>query len=137
MKKHQRLKLIFFVLVCLAASLGLTLYALRGNVSYFRAPAETAGIAAGQNFRLGGMVVEGSLSERRDDLAVAFRVTDFKAEVAVEYKGLLPDLFREGQGVVANGAFDDRRVYVATQVLAKHDEKYMPPEMKGKMGEKP
>ena len=85
-------------------------------------------IQAGKRFRLGGLVEKGSLV-RGDNLAVSFKVSDGDATLPVTYKGILPDLFREGQGVVATGAMDGRGTFVASEVLAKHDEKYMPPEV--------
>jgi cytochrome c-type biogenesis protein CcmE len=86
-------------------------------------------LSSGHTFRLGGLVEKGSLKKRDDSLAVAFTVTDEVKEIPVEYSGILPDLFREGQGVVATGSLSDKGVFVATELLAKHDEKYMPPEV--------
>jgi cytochrome c-type biogenesis protein CcmE len=131
MKKRPRLYFILFVLGCLSSSVALALYALQDNISYFYAPHEALArhVAPGTVFRLGGLVKKGSLEKRADDLSVAFTVTDLKDEVRVVYKGLLPDLFREGQGVIATGAFDGQGRFAATQLLAKHDEKYMPPEV--------
>ena len=132
MKKNQRLKFIVFILVCLSAAVGLALYALRDNVSFFYSPMEIAQhpeLTAGHKFRLGGLVEKGTLKKRDNSLAVSFTVTDEVKEIPVEYSGILPDLFREGQGVVATGSLNDKGVFVATELLAKHDEKYMPPEV--------
>lgn len=84
-------------------------------------------------FRLGGMVVKGSVERPDNGLMVRFKLTDFSKEVTVEYSGILPDLFREDQGIVANGKLDNRDVFVAEEVLAKHDENYMPPEVKASL----
>ena len=84
---------------------------------------------AGKQFRLGGLVMPGSVSRATDGLAVQFAVTDGPASVPVSYDGILPDLFREGQGIVARGSFDEQQHFTATEVLAKHDENYMPPEV--------
>ncbi len=131
MRKRQRFYFILFILASLSCSAGLVLYALRDSVTYFHSPhaLREKPMAAGRVFRLGGLVKEGSLQKRGDDLSVAFTVTDLKDELRVEYKGLLPDLFREGQGVVATGALNDGGVFIATEMLAKHDEKYMPPDV--------
>lgn len=129
MKKRQRFYFILFMLACFSAALALTLYALKDNISLFYPPARVALEKPAGIFRLGGMVKKGSLKKRRADLFVHFVVTDFEAEVPVEYKGILPDLFREGQGVVAEGHMDARGVFIARTLLAKHDEKYMPPEV--------
>jgi cytochrome c-type biogenesis protein CcmE len=109
---------------------GLALYGLRSSISYFYTPAQAAAahVAVGQPFQLGGLVRTGSVSKSADG-AVAFVVTDRHADAPVLFRGELPDLFREGQGVVALGAFDGRGVFVATQILAKHDERYMPREL--------
>lgn len=137
MKKRQRLYFILFVLGCLSLAIGLSLYALRDNISYFYSPKDIAAyrmagdrrIGTDKVFRLGGLVLAGSL--QKDDAAarIYFTVTDGVAEQPVVYKGILPDLFREGQGVVATGSLNDANVFVAKELLAKHDENYMPPEV--------
>lgn len=137
MKRKERLYIVVFVLASLALALGLSLYALKDNISYFRAPAEVhalqkqnaRAVAVGHVFRLGGLVKPGSLEKSRNDMTVTFVVTDTKEDLTVRYTGILPDLFREGQGVVATGALDDEGVFIAAQLLAKHDENYMPPEV--------
>lgn len=129
MKKKQRLYFIVLILLSLGAAVGISLYALKDNVSFFVTPHEITKREEGRRFRLGGLVKEGSLQSRSADLFVSFIVTDGIAELHAEYKGILPDLFREGQGVVATGSIDARGVFVATEILAKHDENYMPPEL--------
>ena len=111
----------------LAVAAGLVLYGLRGSISYFYTPAQAqaAHVAAGRNIELGGLVETGTV-RRRGDGEVDFVVADRLARSPVVYRGDLPDLFREGQGVVATGAYEPSGTFVATQVLAKHDEKYMP-----------
>jgi cytochrome c-type biogenesis protein CcmE len=113
--------------VGIAGALALT--AFRENVMFFFDPSQIAAGAAppNQRFRLGGMVTKGSVRREPGSLEVHFVVTDFKHEVPVSYTGVLPDLFREGQGVIAHGHMNSRGTFVADEVLAKHDEKYMPP----------
>ena len=129
--RKQRLYLVLFVVVFSSAAVGLVSYALRGNINLFFPPAEVAAGKApvGQPIRIGGMVVDGSVKRSPDSLKVAFEVTDFEASVPVEYEGILPDLFDEGQGAVASGVLGSDGVLRATEVLAKHDENYMPPEV--------
>ena len=123
--------LVVFVVVFSSAAIGLTVYALRGNINLFFPPVEVAAGKApvGQPIRVGGMVVEGSIERSSDSLEVRFEVTDYQASVPVVYTGILPDLFDEGQGAVAAGRLDEHGVLQATEVLAKHDENYMPPEV--------
>ncbi|MBX3477487.1 MAG: cytochrome c maturation protein CcmE [Brevundimonas sp.] len=129
-RARRRLIVLLAVAPVLALAVGLSLWAMRGSVTYFFSPSEVteAAAPAGRNIRLGGLVVAGSV-QRRADGEVAFTVTDNAAETPVIYRGDLPDLFREGQGIVAEGAFDADRVFHARQVLAKHDETYMPREV--------
>ncbi len=132
-KRKQRLYAVGFVVAGAAVAVGLALMALQENINLFYPPeAIVAGEApAGVTIRAGGMVLDGSL-ERGDGLAVRFKVSDLAGhDVPVEYVGILPDLFREGQGVVATGTLRDDGVFVANEVLAKHDENYMPPELAG------
>ncbi|HEY1426848.1 MAG TPA: cytochrome c maturation protein CcmE [Caulobacteraceae bacterium] len=114
----------------LALAAGVALYAMRGSISYFYTPAQAAAahVPAGHTIELGGLVKSGSLV-RKTDGEVSFVIVDKLAASPVSYKGELPDLFREGQGVVARGAYLADGTFVADQVLAKHDEKYMPPQV--------
>jgi len=129
--RKQRLYLVLFIVVFASVATGLVVYALRGNINLFYPPAEVvAGKApVGQPIRLGGMVVDGSVQRAADSLEIRFELTDFKASVPVVYTGILPDLFGEGQGAVASGVLNDQGVLEATEILAKHDENYMPPEV--------
>ena len=129
--RKQRLYLVLFIVIFSSAAIGLVAYALRGNINLFFPPAEVAAGKApvGQPIRVGGMVVEGSVKRADDSLAVHFEITDFEASVPVVYEGILPDLFDEGQGAVASGELGQDGVLRATEVLAKHDENYMPPEV--------
>ncbi|MCK7552184.1 MULTISPECIES: cytochrome c maturation protein CcmE [Marinobacter] len=129
--RRKRLTIVLFLLAGIAVAVGLTTYALRQNINLFYDPSQ---IAAGEapldvRIRAGGMVEEGSVLRDPESLKVEFKVTDFNASVLVEYTGILPDLFAEGQGVVAMGRMADNGRFVADQVLAKHDENYMPPEV--------
>jgi cytochrome c-type biogenesis protein CcmE len=129
-RRQRRLTMIGGSLAVLAVAAALVLNAMRDSIVFFSKPAAVAEkhIAAGKRFRLGGLVQPGSLV-RGDDLAVRFLVADDSASLPVSYKGILPDLFREGQGVVAEGALDSSGVFRADTVLAKHDETYMPKEV--------
>jgi cytochrome c-type biogenesis protein CcmE len=105
--------------------------ASRENIMFYYDPSQVAEGKAPQakRFRIGGMVVKGSVARNAGDLQVRFVLTDFAHQVPVEYTGVLPDLFREGQGIIAHGTMNSRGAFVADEVLAKHDEKYMPPEV--------
>ena len=129
--RKQRLLVVLFVVLFSSAAVGLVVYALRGNINLFYPPADVAAgkAPAGQPIRVGGMVKEGSVLRSDDSLAVRFEITDFQASVPVVYEGILPDLFDEGQGAVASGRLDEAGLLVATEILAKHDENYMPPEV--------
>ena len=129
--RKQRLYLVLFVVVFSSAAIGLMVYALSGNINLFYPPAEVAAGNApiGQALRVGGMVVEGSIERSDDSLEVRFELTDYQATVPVIYVGILPDLFGEGQGAVAAGKLNEQGVFIASEVLAKHDENYMPPEV--------
>jgi cytochrome c-type biogenesis protein CcmE len=109
----------------------ITFYSLQQNLLYFQSPSEVAELSmpAGRDFRLGGLVETGSVLREENGLAVQFTVTDGLENMRVRYVGILPDLFREGQGVIARGALDESGKFQATEVLAKHDENYMPPEV--------
>ena len=130
-KRKKRLIVVLAVVVLSSLGVGLVTYGLRGNINLFYPPADViAGKApVGQPIRVGGMVVEGSIVRSESSLDVRFEVTDYAGTVPVMYSGILPDLFDEGQGVVAAGKLDERGVFVAHEVLAKHDENYMPPEV--------
>jgi cytochrome c-type biogenesis protein CcmE len=119
------------VVVGVALAGGLALKAFQSNVTFFFDPSQVATGAAptGERFRLGGMVTRGSVQRTPGSLEVRFIVTDFKHDVPVSYTGVLPDLFKEGKGVVAHGKLTTGGVFVADEVLAKHDENYMPPEV--------
>ena len=129
-RKQRRLVLIGSALGVLAVAVALVLGALKDSIVFFNSPTDVAEkhIAAGTRIRLGGLVKEGSV-ERSDNLRVRFDVTDGKNSIRVAYQGLLPDLFREGQGVVTEGTLDGGGLFKADSVLAKHDEKYMPKEV--------
>ncbi len=129
--RRQRLILILLSLAGLGIAVAFALQAFNQNLMYFFSTSDViAGKApANADFRLGGMVVKGSLERPGADLLVRFKLSDLSKEVTVEYTGILPDLFREGQGIVAKGRLDGRGVFVAQEVLAKHDENYMPPEV--------
>jgi len=128
--RHKRALMIVGALATLAIAAVLILNALNSNIALYVTPSEVAAGKApkGQTFRIGGMVKDGSL--KRDELVVHFIITDLVQEIAVSYKGILPDLFKEGKGAVVQGKLDPDGQFVASEVLAKHDENYMPPEAK-------
>jgi cytochrome c-type biogenesis protein CcmE len=128
-RKQRRLTLIGTAVGVLGLALGLVLYAMRDNIVFFHAPADVAAQAVqpGTRFRLGGLVKEGSI--RREGQLITFEVADAKHALPVRYQGILPDLFREGQGVVAEGILEGSGVFRADTVLARHDETYMPREV--------
>jgi cytochrome c-type biogenesis protein CcmE len=130
-KRKQRLFIVLFIIFGVGAAVGLTMYSLSQNINLFYSPTQ---IAAGQapqgtRIRAGGMVVDGSVKRDQESLHVEFGITDYEKSVTVHYNGILPDLFREGQGIVAQGELDENNVLQAAEVLAKHDENYMPPEV--------
>jgi len=127
---RRRLTVVAAVAPVLVLAVGLALFGLRSSISYFYTPAQAraAGVAAGQSIQLGGLVAKGSVVKASDG-AIRFVVADRTAAAPVVYRGDLPDLFREGQGVVATGAFDGNGVFIATTILAKHDERYTPREL--------
>ena len=129
-RKQRRFSLIGIALAVLALAVALVLSALKDSIVFFNSPTEVVekNIEPGTRLRIGGLVKEGSVS-RGDGLAVRFAVTDGNRTVPVAYQGVLPDLFREGQGVVAEGALDPSGTFRADSVLAKHDETYMPKEV--------
>jgi cytochrome c-type biogenesis protein CcmE len=129
--RKRRLIAVLLILIGVGAAGAITFYSLQQNMLYFQSPSELAELSmpAGRQFRLGGLVKNGSLERANDGLAVEFIVTDGPQEIRVQYVGILPDLFREGQGVIARGALNEAGLFQASEVLAKHDEKYMPPEV--------
>jgi len=131
--KHQRLALLVVALVALIGATLLAIYALRDQASYFYVPADIAASPPepGQAIRLGGMVETGSIATQPDGITVQFVVEDGEGRVPVTYTGILPDLFVEGSGVVADGRMDADGTFVADNLLAKHDENYMPKELEG------
>ncbi|USQ13187.1 cytochrome c maturation protein CcmE [Legionella lytica] len=136
--RKRKLLILLSSFIALSIAAGLVLYALRQNISLFYTPTQIAeGQApAKQAIRVGGMVEKGSLVRAKEGLRVEFRVTDLRQTVTVVHIGILPDLFREGQGVVVEGQLIDNQHVQATRVLAKHDEKYMPPEVKAALAPK-
>lgn len=130
-KRKQRLIFVMVLIVGFGAAIGLSLFAFQKNILYFFSPSQIASgeVETGQMFRLGGLVVEGSVKRESDGITTIFDLTDTAGSITVSYTGLLPDLFREGQGIVAQGKINTQGVFVAQEVLAKHDENYMPPEV--------
>ena len=128
--RHKRLLLILAGLVILGAVTMLVLNAFQSNLVFFFSPTQVAAGEApkGKAFRIGGMVKEGSIRREADGVTLSFVVTDTEKDMAVRYKGILPDLFKEGKGVVAQGRLGANGEFTASEVLAKHDENYMPPE---------
>ncbi len=129
--KRRRMILIGLGMLALAGAAALTLTAFEENLVFFYSPSDLAEreMPPGRPFRLGGLVEEDSLMKRNGGLTVEFRITDLSHSVPVTYRGILPDLFGEGQGVVTDGTLGPDGVFVAREVLAKHDENYMPPEV--------
>ena len=130
-KRKQRLIFVTILLLGFSAATALGVYAIQKNKTYFHTPAEFAAgsVPQDQLIRVGGLVVEGSVNRFDDGVTTEFDLTDTTGTVTVRYKGLLPDLFREGQGIVAQGKLNNEGTVVAQEVLAKHDENYMPPEV--------
>ncbi|KTD47714.1 MULTISPECIES: cytochrome c maturation protein CcmE [Legionella] len=136
--RKRKLLMILFFMSILAIASGLVLYALRQNISLFYTPTQViAGEAPlAHPVRVGGMVEKNSIIRAKEGLEVQFKITDFNKTITVTYKGILPDLFREGQGIVAEGEVIDLHHFRASQVLAKHDANYMPPEVKAALAKK-
>lgn len=141
-RRKSRLKVIVFVLLGITIATSLMLYALRQNIDLFYTPSEvvygknddeSTKPKVGQRIRVGGMVVMGSVERDSKSLKVQFDLNDIGPSITVRYEGILPDLFREGQGIVAQGILIEPRLLEATEVLAKHDENYVPPEVSEKM----
>tara|TARA_Y100000590_G_scaffold166752_1_gene190949 strand:+ start:396 stop:854 length:459 start_codon:yes stop_codon:yes gene_type:complete len=129
--RKKRILMVCAILVGISISVILILTAFEKNLMYFYSPTEIINGDApkARSFRIGGLVVTDSVIRNSDDLKVSFILTDMVNEVKVIYEGILPDLFREGQGIVANGKLQSDNIFIADQVLAKHDENYMPPEV--------
>ena len=129
--KRRRLAFLSISLLLLGVAAALVLTALEDGVTFFYTPSKVAAneVPAGQQFRLGGLVATGSRKTLNDGVSVAFRVTDCIRSMPVVYKGVLPDLFREGQGVVAVGRLEESGIFRADTILAKHDENYMPKDL--------
>lgn len=141
-RRKSRLKVVLAIFTGVAVAAGLALYALSQNIDLFYTPSEIhygknddpkTKPQVGQRIRVGGMVVEGSVKRDDKTLKVNFNLNDIGPAIEVEYEGILPDLFREGQGIVAQGTLVEPTKLVATEVLAKHDENYMPPDLSDKM----
>ena len=130
-RRHKRFVFVSFALAAVALAATLVISALRSNIAYFFSPSQVLAAEAprDQVFRLGGLVRDGSVKRQTDGLIVEFVVTDNAADVPVRYTGILPDLFKEGKGVVAKGRLNNEGLFTAEEVLAKHDENYMPPEV--------
>jgi cytochrome c-type biogenesis protein CcmE len=137
--RRKRLFVVLGILAGVAVAATFAVQAFRDNMMLFFDPSQVvAGEAPqGRTFRIGGMVTEGSVKREPGSLEVRFVVTDFQHSVPVSYTGVLPDLFREGQGIVAHGKLDSSGMFVADEVLAKHDEKYMPPEVAESLKKQP
>jgi len=129
-QRKKRLIFVFLIVLGISAAAALGLSAFQENLLYFYTPSQVADGEApkGRAFRVGGLVETGSVKRESDGLTVHFTVTDTAKSIPITYKGILPDLFREGQGIVATGRLDAGGAFVAEEVLAKHDENYMPPE---------
>ena len=135
--RQQRMLAVGLVVAGVAIATALSLQAMKDNMMFF---VDVSDVVAGEypqnrNFRVGGLVVDGSVNREEGSLEMTFRVTDLRCEIPVSYTGVLPDLFREGQGVVAHGRIDDGGVFVADEILAKHDENYMAPEVAESLAE--
>ena len=135
--RHQRIALIVAGLTILGLVATLVLNAFQSNLVFFFSPTQVAAGEApkGKTFRIGGMVKEGSIKREADGVTIRFIITDTEKDLTVAYKGILPDLFKEGKGAVAQGKLDDSGLFTAQEVLAKHDENYMPPEAAKAVGD--
>ncbi|MDP6175523.1 MAG: cytochrome c maturation protein CcmE [Rhodospirillales bacterium] len=129
-RKHRRLSLVVASLAALGAAVALILVAFEGNIVFFHSPTDLTEktFRAEQRLRLGGLVEKGTVAKSPDGLTITFKITDLAHSVPVSFKGILPDLFRESQGVVAEGHYRDGK-FIASEILAKHDETYMPREV--------
>lgn len=129
--RKRRLTAVILILAGVGLAAAVASYSLQQNLLYFQSPSDLVGqpIPPGRQFRLGGLVKPGTVNRVEGSLATRFVVTDGPEDITIEYVGILPDLFREGQGVIARGALNDDGLFEASEVLAKHDENYMPPEV--------
>jgi len=129
--RKKRLFFIIFLIAGVALAAGFAMYAFNQNLMFYFSPTDVKQGKAPVNklFRMGGMVVKGSFKKEPKNLKVHFDLTDYEKTVSVEYEGILPDLFREGQGIISRGKLNAQGVFIAEEVLAKHDENYMPPEV--------
>ena len=136
--RARRLKLIVLMLIAVGIATGLTLFALNENLMFYFTPTEVANGKAPTNqlFRVGGMVVDGSVVKATDSVDVKFDITDYEKTITVKFGDILPDLFREGQGIIAKGRLNEQGVFIAEEVLAKHDETYMPAEVAASLKDK-
>ena len=137
--RKQRLYIVLFIVLGASLAAALIFVAISENMNLFYPPSEIAAGKApvGKRIRVGGMVVEGSVKRASDSLKIEFDITDYEEKTPVVYVGILPDLFSEGDGVVASGVLDAQGVFQAEEVLAKHDENYMPPEVSDTLKKKP
>ncbi|MCF6202410.1 MAG: cytochrome c maturation protein CcmE [Methylococcaceae bacterium] len=137
-KRKKRLYIILALVFGAGIAVGLTMYALSQNINLFYSTSQVANgeVPIGTRIRVGGMVVKGSVKRSKDSLQVNFDLTDYGKPITVSYTGILPDLFREEQGIIAQGKMDDQGIFQADEVLAKHDENYMPPEIAESMKKK-
>ncbi|MEI7429406.1 MAG: cytochrome c maturation protein CcmE [Betaproteobacteria bacterium] len=135
--RHKRIALIIGGLAVLGLVVALVLNAFQSNLVFFFSPTQVAAGEApkGKSFRIGGMVKDGSIKREADGVTLRFVMTDTEKDMIVAYKGILPDLFKEGKGAVAQGKLSDDGVFMASEVLAKHDENYMPPEAAKALGD--
>lgn len=137
MKAHRRNKLIAILagLILLSGAIALILFALNENINHFYAPTEVkeGNAPLNKTIRVGGLVVPGSIERSGERLYVEFKITDNQSQMIISYDNILPDMFKEGQGVIAEGQLVDQNKLVATKVLAKHDETYMPPEVEASL----
>ncbi len=135
--RHKKLALIGGALAIIGIIAALVLNALNSNIALYITPTEVAEGKApqGKLFRIGGLVKEGSIQRQADGVTISFIITDTAKDIPVAYKGILPDLFKEGKGAVAQGKLESNGTFVATEVLAKHDENYMPPEAAKAVGD--
>ncbi len=135
--RQQRMLAVGLVVVGVAVATGLTLQAMKDSMMFFVSVTEVAEgkYPADRNFRVGGLVKDGTVQREEGSLEMTFEVTDLRCDLGVSYSGVLPDLFREGQGVVAHGRIDENGIFIADEILAKHDENYMAPEVADSLAE--